>query len=75
MEEEKKEGPPVPLKPNMCKTSELFQYLKGMDFVFLLIGSLSALVSGVWFPAFVFFFGNLTDSFDPSKSGQDTLGK
>jgi hypothetical protein len=47
MEEEKKDAPQAPLKPNMCKISELFQYLTGMDFIYLIIGSISSLMAGV----------------------------
>jgi len=77
MEEEKKQdgAPQAPPKPNMCSTGELFQFLHGSDRLLLWIGSIAALSSGLAFPAFVFFFGKLTDSFDPTKDPADTLCK
>jgi hypothetical protein len=59
---------------NQCKTTELFQFLKGVDMIMLVVGSIAALIAGLAMPAFVFFFGKLTDSFNPDKGGADTLG-
>jgi len=75
MEEENKQAPAALPKPNLCKTSELFQYLTGVDRLMLIVGSLAALGAGLAMPAFVFFFGRLTDSFDPAKGGDDTINE
>jgi len=69
--EEKGDSP----KPQLCKISELFQYLTGTDRVLLVIGTITGIIGGLGFPAFVFFFGRLTDSFNPEKGGEDTLSK
>lgn len=75
MEENKNEAAAAPPKAIGCKTSELFQFLKGSDRLLLLFGSVTALLAGLAMPAFVFFFGRLTDSFDPNRQADDTLSK
>ena len=75
MQEERKQDGDKSPKPNMCSNSELFQYLRGSDRLLLVLGSIAALFAGFTMPAFVFFFGSLTDSFDPQKKADDTLSK
>lgn len=77
MEEEKKAGaaPAAPPKPEMCSNGELFQFLKGADKAMIIGGTLAAISAGVAMPMFVFFFGKLTDSFNPGESGESTLRK
>jgi hypothetical protein len=75
MEDRKEQEKAPEVKANQCSTLELFQYLKGFDKIMIIVGSVSAFVAGLAMPVFVFFFGKLTDSFNPDKGGADTLGK
>jgi len=71
MEEEKKSEE----KAEMCKLGDLFKFLHGKDRILLIVGSISGVAAGMAMPAFVFFFGGLTDSFNPDEKAKDTLGK
>ena len=75
MEENKQVQPAVPPKPNLWKVSELFQFLHGSDKALLIVGSIAGMLGGLAMPSFVFFFGKLTDSFNPDNKGEDTLSK
>lgn len=75
MEDRKEQAKAPEVKANQCSTSQLFQYLMGYDKIMLIVGSISALAAGLAMPAFVFFFGKLTDSFNPDEGGADTLSK
>ncbi|CAI2367048.1 unnamed protein product [Moneuplotes crassus] len=57
----------------MCKIKEIFQFLEGPDKFFLFLGFVAAIGGGLAMPMFVFFFGSLTDSFNPATGGEDTL--
>jgi hypothetical protein len=41
----------------------------------LIVGTIAALAAGGAMPSFVFFFGKLTDSFNPAEEGDETLSK
>ncbi|CAI2366845.1 unnamed protein product [Moneuplotes crassus] len=75
MEDKKNEAPQLPPKPQLCKYSELFQFLHGSDRCLLIVGTITGTIGGLSMPVFVFFFGKLTDSFDPANEGQETLGQ
>ena len=75
MSDSQNEAPAVPPKPELCKVSEMFQYLRGSDRMLLIVGTIAGMIGGFAMPAFVFFFGKLTDSFNPEKGGDDTLSK
>ena len=67
--EEKKADAP----PKQSTMGEIFQYNTSIDKVFMTFGLMSAIVTGLGMPSFVFLFKDLTSGFGTDPASIDVI--
>ena len=59
----------------MAPVWQLYIYTTWYERIFLVIGTIAAMLSGVSMPFFIIFLSDLYDSFSPTNSATSTYGK